>query len=601
MSSQVRQVKEATDIVQIIGERVTLQRSGKNYRGLCPFHGERSPSFFVSPDIQSYKCFGCSESGDVFTFLEKYDGLTFSEALHTLADRAGITLTQEAFSPKDEQRERLFAILNLAKEYYHFLLTKHEVGEEARVYLRDRGTTQETIKQFELGYSLPGWDGLIKYLVGKKKFAITDLELAGLVIRRNGAELGSQRVSDFYDRFRGRVMFPLTDHRGKVVGFSGRVLNPDEKSAKYINSPETQLYHKSELLFGLSHHFNHIRKENSVIVVEGEFDVLSSSQAHVRNVVAIKGSVLTPEHVKRLARVVETITLSLDADSAGVEATKRAIDIASQFDTLRIRVLDSSKLGGKDPDDVAREHPDQWRKHVKNSLSAYQFLIDTAFAQHSSETGEGKQGIVAAIAPVLFSIPHAVERAHYMAKVAQRLGVSEALLQQDIQRYRQRANLSSRSNKNDQKVDHTPTRPLTVYEKTERLVLTLLFQFPEEEILEHARLINTTNISTPPIVELLQKLQTWQGAFTIRQFVQSLPPELESVFASMYLNEENTTVDDKMFKAGIHKLQQLQVHQQIEALTHRLEQLDADAPPDEQDKILRQIVQLRAQLVKYDE
>src|SRR5258708_805655 len=307
--SQISEVKQASDVVQIIGERVQLQHSGSNWRGLCPFHSEKSPSFFVSDQLQRYKCFGCGETGDVFTFLEKYDGMTFGEALQYLADRAGITLAQQSFSSEDDQRKRLMEILNLSKEYFHYLLTEHKTGEVAREYLKARGINSESIKIFQLGYSLPSWDGLIKYLYGKKKYGLADLEAAGLVF--------SWKTSRHHGRFRGRLMFPLTDHRGRVVGFSGRVLEPKTKDAKYINSPETSLYHKGQMLFGFSQLYQSLRQENEAVIVEGEFDVISSAQAHVNNVVAVKGSSLSEDHMKLLSRTVTKVILSFDMDSAG--------------------------------------------------------------------------------------------------------------------------------------------------------------------------------------------------------------------------------------------------------------------------------------------
>ncbi|OGJ41036.1 MAG: DNA primase, partial [Candidatus Pacebacteria bacterium RIFOXYC1_FULL_39_21] len=351
--SQVQQVKDATDIVQLISERVKLVRSGSSYKGLCPFHSEKSPSFFVSEQIQRYRCFGCGETGDVYDFLQKYDGLTFAESLQHLADRAGIKLKDYQRTPEDDLRERLLEILHLTKEYYHYLLTEHKQGESARKYLKERKINSASIELFQMGFAPSGWDGLIKYLHHKKKYSLDDLQQAGLIIRGGGGR--------FYDRFRGRIMFPLKDHRGRVVGFSGRLLDAEPKEAKYINSPETLLYHKSRLLYGFKELLSEIQKQEAVIVVEGEFDVISSAQNHVNHIVAIKGSALTSEQVKLLARIVKKIILSLDADNAGVEATKRAIEVIGDTD-IELRVIDLSTLeaGQKDVDELARHDPQTW-------------------------------------------------------------------------------------------------------------------------------------------------------------------------------------------------------------------------------------------------
>ncbi len=410
MTDQIARVKEATDIIALVGERVKLTKSGSNYKGLCPFHSEKSPSFFVNPAMQRYTCFGCHETGDVFTFLEKYDTMTFAESLRYLAKRAGIEL--ESFTPslQDHKRERILAALSLAREYYHFLLTNHPAGEIAREYLANRGTTSETIELFGLGVSLASWDGLQKYLIGKKGFTVEELLDSGLIIQ-------SDRGT-YYDRFRDRLMFPLTNTRGIVVGFSGRSLNPEEKTAKYINSPETSTYHKSELLFGYSQLHRFIREKEEVILVEGEFDMLSSFQAHVQHVCAIKGSALSGEQLKLLSRSVKRILFALDNDKAGIEATKRAIGLAREYDiSLRVILLD----GGKDPDDIAREDPHKWRELVKKSVTVYDYLIDQSFKSHDVTSGDGKREITNELGSLVMGITNAVEQSHYLQKIAKRL------------------------------------------------------------------------------------------------------------------------------------------------------------------------------------
>lgn len=421
--SQIQTVKDANEIVEILGERLDLHKAGGHFRGLCPFHSEKSPSFFVNQSMQRYKCFGCGESGDVITFLEKYEGMTFVEALEYLADRAGITLERLTRTGQDDERKDLLAVLDLAKEYYHYLLTKHRQGEEARTYLKERQIKSESVKLFQMGYSLPAWDALFKYLNGKKKYAPELLLKAGLVARADSGR--------YYDRFRGRLMFPLRNHRGQVVGFSGRVLDPDVKEAKYINSPETVLYHKKELLFGYSELLQSIRGEKTIIIVEGELDVIASTQAHVNNVAAVKGSALTSDHVKLIKRVATKVILSLDKDSAGVEATKKAIELLREAELdLRVTVLP----GGKDPDELVKTDPGAWREAVKQSISGYAYLIDQAFSSHDPNSGEGRRQIMRELGPLVVAIPHKVEQEFYVGKIAERLGVKESFVWDDVRR-----------------------------------------------------------------------------------------------------------------------------------------------------------------------
>jgi DNA primase len=465
--SQVQQVKEATDIVQLIGERVKLVRSGTSFKGLCPFHSEKTPSFFVSEQIQRYRCFGCGGTGDVYDFLQKFDGLTFAESLEYLADRAGIKLKDYQRTPEDDLRERLLEILSLTKEYYHYLLTEHKQGEPARKYLKERQISGASIKLFQLGFAPGGWDGLIKYLHKKKKYSLDDLQKAGLIIRGTGGR--------YYDRFRGRVMFPLKDHRGRVVGFSGRLLEANPKEAKYINSPETLLYHKSRLLYGFKELLSEIQKQEAVIVVEGEFDVISSAQNHVNHLVAIKGSALTSEQVKLLARVAKKIILCLDADNAGSQATKRAIEVVGDTD-IELRVIDLSDLeeGEKDVDELARRNPKAWRELAQETLSVYEFLLRLSLKQFDPSAPEGKRGIVKAVGQLFDQIPHAVERDFYLKKLAKVLEVSQSVILQDVRRFR-----SDSTGRRPTQAEESETQaivPSSRREKLEHYLLFLLFE-----------------------------------------------------------------------------------------------------------------------------
>lgn len=520
MNDQIALVKERSDIVSVIGERLKLNKSGTNYRALCPFHSEKTPSFFVNPEMQRYMCFGCHETGDAFTFLEKHDNMTFAEALKYLAQKAGIELKDFVPSPQDQRRERILAALSLAKEYYHFLLTQHQAGEKAREYLQSRGTTTETITLFGLGVSLPSWDGLQKYLIGKKGFNTNELLDAGLIIK---SERGTH-----YDRFRDRLMFPLTNTRGIVVGFSGRSLNPEEKTAKYINSPETTAYHKSELLFGYSQLHRFIREKEEVILVEGEFDMLSSFQAHVNNVCAIKGSALTQEQLKLLSRSVKRIIFALDNDKAGQEATKRAITLARDHDiSLRVILL----AGGKDPDDIARADSGHWRQMIKESVTVYDYLIDQAFLSHDATSGDGKREITNELGTLIMGISNGVEQAHYLTKIALRLGVTEDILFNQLKK-------KLPGIPTNQKESRYEMRPKTREETLEDYLLAILFHMEGEDFVTHLNVAREmiTNQSLNKILKLVEH----ERSFNLSQFSLSLPEELKTVLFSAYMEGEKS-------------------------------------------------------------
>jgi DNA primase len=596
--SQVQEVKQANDIIQVIGERVTLQRSGANWRGLCPFHSEKSPSFFVSEQLQRYRCFGCSESGDIFTFLEKYDGMTFAESLQYLADKAGITLTQQSFSSEDDQRKRVLEILNLAKEYYHFLLTKHEVGKKGREYLAQRGTTAESIKVFQLGYALASWDGLLKYLRDKKKYALANIEASGLIVQGKGGR--------YYDRFRDRLIFPLTDHRGRVVGFSGRVFEKSAKEAKYINSPETLVYHKSQMLFGFSQLYQSIRQANEVVVAEGEFDVISSAQAHVNNVVAVKGSALTEEQMKLLSRTVGKVILSFDMDSAGVTATKRAIEVARPFG-LELRVIAlPNEFKTKDPDELAHAHPDVWRQAVKSSISVWEFFLQAALKSFSTKTPEGKRQIIDELAPIFGQISHAVELEYYVKKLSEALDVKTTIVQSDLRKFQQvkKKGLSPTKNSDSNLPQKLPTK-LSRRDRLEAYLLFLLFNMPENEMIEHATQLQTAAVSYAGSKQIIVALlQNAQPTLHFASFAKTLADDLQQSLLDFSTNPEYfsllPTMDlQKEWQKGIAELKKLQVSDDTQKLNQRLEELERERErtPDqdqEYEQILRQIVQLRA-------
>ncbi len=608
--SQIRQVKEASDIVSVIGERVSLQKSGSYFKGLCPFHSEKSPSFFVNEQMQRYKCFGCGETGDVFTFLEKYEGMTFYEALSMLADQAGITLKEYTRTDKDELHDKLLQVLDLAKEYYHYLLTEHEVGAPAREYLQTRGINKDSIKLFQLGYAMASWDGLISFLHKKKKYSLELLEQAGLVAEGKGGRR--------YDRFRGRLIFPLTNHRGQVVGFSGRLLDSQAKEAKYINSPETELYHKSRLLYGYSQLYQFIRKERAVIVVEGEIDVITSSQAHVNNIVAIKGSALTDEHAKLLNRTVDTVLLALDTDAAGVEATKKAID-ALQETKLELRVVEVPS--GKDPDELIREDPKKWRSAVKESVIAYSFLIEVALREHQAATPEGKRAIMEEMAPVLSKVRHAVELEHYVRVLSEKLNVKEEAIHADIARYKRQQTFGGKTNTSAEREKQKPAKTATATASAppsapssrranlESYLFYLLFQSQPKTQLDKVEKLLELDLVIPGAKQLLAAMLGQlkrQKALNLEKLNAKLPEDLQQLLFDLHTPENFLNLNGKLkvateWRQTYHQLATEVTKAKISAIAAELAKLDekrqkTPAEEERQNELLKQIVQFRQKL-----
>lgn len=508
--------------------------------------------------MQRYMCFGCHETGDCFTFLEKYDNMTFSEGLKYLAGKAGIVLKDFIPSKEDRRRERAIAALSLAREYYHFLLMEHPAGEKAREYLKERGTTNDTIKLFGLGVSLPGWDGLQRYLIGKKGFTYDELLDAGLIIR---SERGT-----YYDRFRERLMFPLTNVRGIVVGFSGRTLNPTEKTAKYINSPETMIYHKSELLFGFSQLHRFVREKEEVVLVEGEFDVLSSFQAHVNNVCAIKGSALSQEQLKLLSRSVRRIIFALDSDKAGQDATRRAIGLARDFDiSLRVIIL----TGGKDPDDIARENPKTWREMVKSSVTVYDYLIDQAFERYSTSSGDGKREITNELGPLIMGITNGVEQAHYLQKIAKRLEVGEEVLMAEFRR--KSMPIASQETEKQEEKRTVKTRE----DLLEDYLFSLQFHLEGQKFVSHFERTKAL-IQSRTLRKIMESLEV-NANFDLSRFSQSLPEELKSLLFQTYMSGEAQLGSGDLeteYAFVVKELDSLRKKTERESLAARLTELE---------------------------
>jgi DNA primase len=554
MNDQVEQVKSKIDIVEIIGERVVLKKAGRHFKGLCPFHSEKSPSFIVSAERQSFKCFGCQEGGDVITFLQKYDGYSFYEALETLAKRVGITLESYRPTSQDAYRKRLLEIMSLASEYYHFLLTKHKSGEEAREYLKLRSIGSEAISQFNLGYAPKSWRSVSDFLIIKKKYTPEDLEAAGLVIRKDN--------NNFYDRFRGRVIFPLKDHKGVVVGFSGRTLIKDDKEAKYINSPETQLYSKSRMLYGLWENREQIRKENGIVLVEGELDVIPSWQAGVKNVAAIKGSAFTNEQAQLMTRFTKNVYMSLDSDSAGQEAIKRAVVIAEQLD-LSIRVVQIT--GGKDPGDVATANPRSWREMVKGAVLYWDFLIDSAFERNDPKTGEGAKAISVEVIPALSQISNSVMRAHYVSELARKLKVPEESIYSEINRTNKKKELNILK----QTVTSIEKGQVSRREEMEEYLLSLALQY-YAQIKEFLPKVELSWFGTPAIAKIFDRLANLEvkTEFKIQELSKDLPPELQPIIDQTYLKDLYRVEDSvKEWEKAISEIKAMYLKSELKKLS----------------------------------
>lgn len=562
MRDQVEEVKQKTDIVGVIGSFIDLKKAGRNFKASCPFHGERTASFMVNPELQIFKCFGCGEGGDVFTFLEKYDGMEFSEALKFLAEKAGVKLRvvkQEAKSEKD----RVYEINSLALKLYSHLLT-NPIGRVALDYLtKERGISKEAIEHFQLGFSPNTAFIGRKFLVDKHKISVEELSKAGLVYQ---AQYGA------FDRFRGRVIFPLHDHRNNVVGFAGRILPGGRTDlAKYINSPETLVYHKGSMLYGLNLSRSEIKHQGQVLIVEGELDLISSWQAGVKNVVALKGTAMTEEQIRLLSRLTQRIVLALDADIAGDAAARRGITIAQN---MGMEVSVATFPGFKDPDEAARKDPEAYKKSITDAENVWDFIIDSVFARFDGNSAAGKSKIGREVCPILAAIEDKIVQAHYAKILAERLDVPLAAVTEQIEAVTR---------------TDTPTKVETVLapkkidkgrrQLLEEDILALCFQSDPFQFLTPEV---QTLIATPLATRITTEFANYSkkaSKFEASEFTKWMPKELQEGFSELMMKDTHELVDrpddlKKEINVIIKSLMTINVKDQMTELASKMKVLE---------------------------
>ncbi|MBI2023585.1 toprim domain-containing protein [Candidatus Giovannonibacteria bacterium] len=447
MPSPVEEIKQRIDVAELIGSYVRLQKTGANFKGLCPFHNEKTPSFVVSPSRQIWHCFGCSKGGDIFRFIMEIEGHEFPEALKILAEKAGVQIKREDPLIRSE-RNRLYAIMEEAAKFFEDNLYGETVPSENSLtpprnksglnsaaarphpefssgtvsphrYLISRGLKDETIKEFRVGFAPAEWRNLLNRLVAKG-FKAEEAEKAGLVIKKQESGIRNQ---GYYDRFRGRIIFPVFDYNGRVIAFGGRIMpGADENSAKYINSPETMLYQKSKVLYGLHKAKTEILKKGECVLVEGYIDALMAWQAGTKNVVASSGTALTQSHLDILRRLCENLIASFDMDSAGADASKRGIEMALA-NNFNIKIVSLGEA--KDPADLVAKDPALWQKAVAEARHIVRFFMDNLLAAHPRGTPELSREFQKAVIPKVASLSTDLEKAHWVGEIAKTLGINE--------------------------------------------------------------------------------------------------------------------------------------------------------------------------------
>ncbi len=440
MEDNIAKIKERLDVVEVLSGYIKVQKAGMNYKARCPFHNEKTPSFYISPERQIWHCFGCSKGGDIFGFVKEIEGVEFPDALRILAQKAGIQLQHHELVSNKDEKAVLFEISELATKFFEKQLHASRTGMQALKYLKERGLEENIMDEFRLGFAANDWEALSRFLKDRG-FNENDIVGAGLAIKREG-KLG------VYDRFRSRIMFPIMDLNGRVVGFTGRVFAvPDEAlaksggqpssvrtmagDAKYINTPQTLIYDKSMVLYGLSKAKQAIRQNDKCLLVEGNMDALMSYQAGVANVVASSGTALTPNHLKILQRYTSNLDLSFDTDQAGTVATRRSIGLAL-VQNFNVKVVTIDDPSCKDPADYVQKYGPRWGDLVSVSKPAIQSYFDNIKSQIDPASVEGKKLMISTLAPFIQRLVSKVERTYWITQLAAYLRTKEEALEVDI-------------------------------------------------------------------------------------------------------------------------------------------------------------------------
>jgi DNA primase len=555
------EIKQKLDVTDVVGSYVSLKKSGKNYKGLCPFHGEKTPSFMVSPELQIFKCFGCGESGDIYSFIEKIEGVEFIKALEILADRAGVKIESKSYDPNSQLKKQIYFINKATAAFYHHLLLNHGSGKRGLDYLiKKRNLTKKTIKEFQIGFAPNKWD-LLHSFMKSKGFNDADLLAAGVITRTNKGNL--------IDKFVGRIVFPFTAITGKVVGFNGRTVY--DREPKYLNTTETLVFNKSTYLYGLDKARVPIKTEGALLV-EGQLDVVSAHQAGIKNVVATTGTSLTEGQLKVLSRYTKDLALCFDSDSAGIAAVYRAAELSEKLDfNIRTVVLPE---GNKDLDDLIQKDPKEAKKLVKDPIPAYDYFMITALKQYDKKTPYGKKKIAEDLVKKYSRIKNKVLYEHYAKKLADELELSEESIFSMMEKGKTFENIDNIIEKQVSKVfvEESADSP-------ERYFLALFIKASLDIIKDFMYKLETEDLQNPDIKAIFEALIKFVNEndkdFDPESFKNTLKEELKPIFTDAYMWDIGHLSDDtallvKELNKVIDRVKNTSVKRQLSSLSERI-------------------------------
>jgi DNA primase len=606
------EIKQKLDLVELVGESVQLRKSGASFKGLCPFHGEKTPSFIVTPARETWKCFGCGRGGDLFTFVMERDGIDFPEALRRLAGRAGVEISERT-TREDARRKRLRDVLESAVAFYHRVLTQSRHGQAALDYLRSRGFTDATLESQLIGYAPDAWDTLTRALVERRDVRDEELVQAGLAAPRQGGR-------GVYDRFRGRIIFPIRDASGNATGLGGRVVGATSDGPKYLNSPATLLFDKSRTLYLIDRAKAAVRRTGVAVLVEGNTDALMAHQQGFENVVGSLGTALTAAQVELVTRYAPRIAMAYDVDAAGEgAATFGATELTALVGEIerspyrgRLTDVDVVRLpDGRDPDEVMRDDPDTWRTATEQPQPIMEYLIETHAKRHDPHTASGRERLVAAVMPTLRSISDPTRRDYYLQVLARRSGVEERVLLQTLRRREQPSGIRSIRSTADhagRRIDLDavmstpdaldPEAVARAIEPVESTLLRLVLMHPELRTAVRERL-EPTDLITTPARELWRALAATGSPFARDRFLESLDPTLQAVARTLYARSDplppNQAAIDRAVEQCLLRLEKRRLDERFDFERAELAEAEANGDQSARDRIARDIRSLESQ------
>jgi len=557
----VSEIRDRSSILEVISDHVSLKKAGKNFKGLCPFHSEKTPSFMVNEEKQIFHCFGCGEGGDVITFLMKVGHFSFPQSVEELAHRYGVKLPRRELSPGQKKevvkKDILFQINQRASEYFHDLLLRRKEGEEGRKYLSRRGVREEIIQEHRLGYSLDRWDGLVQHLREKK----IPLELAwelGLIFPK--------KKEGWYDAFRGRILFPIFDLHHRVVGFGGRVIRDGQP--KYLNSPDSIIYHKGEILYGLHVAKRYVQEKDQVLLVEGYFDLLTLHQYGLKQSVATLGTALTTQHIRTLKRYTKNLITVFDADPAGVQATLRSLPLFLEEDVVGKAILLPK---GEDPDEFLRKGKlKDFEKKVTESIRLIDFFFERLMETHDVKSIEGKVKVAEEGMSLIRRIPGVIQRTFYTKRLAERLDLQESLLQEML-----------RSSPKDQGKTEKEVKKRFMeksYPRSEEMVVRLMIHHPEliSIISEEGIIGEFESPVLQKMAEGLEAIYQRKGRLDLTEALGRLEESLRERLGEFAFQESGLEGEmrDKILKDCIHQIRRKRLKKDEGELLKRIKEVE---------------------------